>query len=102
MTQWNCRKTNTVGVALFGDHKRGCAFVSTCFLETHFVRERRNLLQQITHFSAGGAVVKRGDQTDRLAQVLQVGLQLGFQGGIEHGVVSVLKVRSCQPSPRMG
>jgi hypothetical protein len=45
--------------------------------------------QQLPHFLARlVAVVERGDELDRVAHLLQVGLQLGLDGGVEHVLFS--------------
>ena len=44
-----------------------------------------NVFQQATHFGGLGAVVERCDQFDRGDQLFQVSLELGLDGGVEHG-----------------
>jgi hypothetical protein len=56
-------------------------------VETHLVRQAGDVLQQRAQFGRLGARIERGNQADRALQFAQVGLELGFHGGIKHGDV---------------
>jgi len=49
-----------------------------------FVRHGSQGFEQLTHLLRGAGIVERSHQINRLLQALQIGLELGFEGGVEH------------------
>jgi hypothetical protein len=68
-----------------GDLERGPA--SSVAVEAYVQQftQRRDVFEQLAHLDRGRAVVQARHQLDRLLQTLQIALQLGQDGGVEHG-----------------
>ena len=67
------------------DLKRRAPRVVAVETRTDFVVQLGDLDQQRPHLFRCGALVQAGDQLDRVLQALKVGLELGLNGGVEHG-----------------
>jgi len=51
----------------------------------HPVGHRSHIGQQGLHLDGTGAVIQAGNHRNGMAQVFQIGLQLGFQALVQHG-----------------
>jgi hypothetical protein len=69
------------------DSKRRLARIIAIITGTDLGRERGDVGEQRAHFACGLAAIQRGDEFDRLLQLFKVGGKLGFDIGIEHGVL---------------
>jgi len=65
-----------------GWNARGAAV----FTQADLVRAFEDVVEQGAHFLALGAVIQRANQFDGALQAFEIGLQLAFDGGVEHGV----------------
>ncbi|EWS64818.1 hypothetical protein Y695_01937 [Hydrogenophaga sp. T4] len=97
VAQRQTRKAHALGFALTRNDERRLARIVARGVQRDLVRQRNDVVQQTTHLGAGIAVIQRSDQPDRLAQHAEVGLQLGFEGGVKHGGLLKRKMRCGRP-----
>ena len=67
------------------DGEGGGAVVAVTLRQADLVGRRDDVLEQRHHFFRLRALVHRRHQLDRLAQVLEVGLELALERGVQHG-----------------
>ncbi len=88
MTHGNGRKPHAHVLADPTDGKRRAAGVISIKANTHFRIQRSNLFEQGFHFSRCRPVVQGCHQLNGRDQTFEVGLELGFQWGVQHGISS--------------
>ena len=74
-----------VGALAIERERRLALCVVIRFAQRDPVAQADNVLEQRLHFTGFIAIVQRGDDLDRLGDFFQIGFQLGFDVGVEHG-----------------
>ena len=88
MPQGRGRKAQVDVAADAPDSKRGAAIIPAIEARADERVQRSDVVQQLAHLRrgrrGGRALVERGHEFHGQRQALEVGLQLGFQGGVKH------------------
>ncbi len=86
VAQRQAGKAHAMVLALAGDQEGRAAGIAAVGIQRDpAVAGGNDVIEQAAHVLAGGAVIERGDQAQRLAQQAHVLLQLGLEGIVEHG-----------------